>query len=330
MTIATLTPWANGVGALVAVPPAGKMLSGWVGDEQPPCDWENWINKTTIDKINEMIPRVNVAVIDIVNGGSYFPIGFIKWDFSGFGGSNTDFVIQGDSFNPAFGVFSSSPLASVYFSNAVGQALRVIGDTTGLTPSKSPFRVSPLKAIPTTMEGGDLCIVNGSLVYYDKTSGKSRMARSVGLSVENLYLSISDMSTNETAGVRDWNFSASGIPVNIVSKNARPCYAACFPLIGRIPYYNIYLSEIRVQLSPGANRGVGNRMSVFLMDAISGAVLSGIAYDNGSSGTQYVNPTVGTNLDFNTQSPVIVVTAGTTNGIDTILNIRLTLNGLAN
>jgi hypothetical protein len=332
MAISLLTLWADGLGALVAVPPAGKMLSGWVGDEQPPADWENWINKTTIDKINEMIPVVNNG-IDMVNGGSYLPIGPIFWDFSGFTSPflPADFLVKGDDLNPAFGVLSSAPLASVYFSNSVGQALRVIGDTAGLAPSKSPFRLSPLKAVPATMEGGDLCIVNGSLVFFDKTDNYTHVVHSSRVDFDSVFLSLVDMATNETAGVRDWNFNAGGLPTFISSRNARPCYSAYWALLGPLHHQNVHLNSIQLQVTPGAARAaVAQRMTVNVINGLTGTTLSATGYDNGTNSKQYMAVICDIDLNFKTQNPIIEIGPGSTNGIDVIWEVMINFEVRAN
>jgi len=307
------------------------MLSGWLGDEQPPADWENWINQTTIDKINEMIPAVNNG-IDMVNGGWYHPENVISWDFRGFTIANPCFWLRGADSSPyAFVCETDADNLAATIGNLTGKALRITGKS--VSPTRSPFEIVPVDTLPTLFGAnnrGDLCLVNGSLVYYDKTGGQARMVRSVGLTSENLFLSLGDMSTNETAGVRDWNFNAAGLPTNIVSRNARPCYAACFPLIGRVPYYNVYLSSIQVRLTPGVIRAnVATRMSVLLIDAISGVALSGVVRDNGTAAIQVITVPCNLNLDFSTQSPTIIVTPGTTNGIDTVHEVQITFNGVA-
>lgn len=331
MTISTLTPWANGIGALVATPPAGKMLSGWVGGEQPPCDWENWINKTTIDKINEMIPVVNNG-IDMVNGGLYNLIGRMAWSFATYAGGSTNFIIEGNSLGDVtFEVSSYSTTAAGYFTNPVGRALVLWGDWNGLTPQRSPFQIAPLKAVPASMAGGDLCIVNGSLVFWDKTDGYAHVVHSTRVDFDSVYLSLIDMSTNETAGVRDWNFNTGGIPTFLISKVNAPKYSAYWSLVGSIHHRNMHLNSVQLRIQPGVARAnVAQRMSCRIIDGISGAALSSTVYDNGTNSAQYMVLTCDFDLDFRTQSPTIEVGGGSTNGADVIWEIMINFELEAN
>jgi hypothetical protein len=320
MTVTLLNQWANGIGAIVAPPSAGKQLLGWVGGEQPPADWENWLNQTQIDKINE----IAVDYWDITGGGSWDPTSDSFIDFGTYTGSTwPGILILAPPNATCLEMQSSESEILMNLQNIDGYALRVAGDN-GLSPVRSPFKLVPLKDIPSAPVEGEVYTIEGTYFGSLNHRGAFTEYTLVQFRTEN-----NDVRIGLSSGISDLDFSSNDVfwRFNGGALNSRSNrgYASndlsvFFPLNGYIPLGS-KINEIEVDLQPGAARAsVGTRMSVKYRNL---GTTHNSATDDGTANRQFVTLTPSVVMDDDTSDTFIEVTTGTTAFSDTIWGIRV-------